>query len=227
MYKKFTLIELLVVIAIIGILASMLLPSLTKARETAKRAVCLNTQKQVFVASTLYTLDYDTIVPMGINISGPAPSNRIIGSSEAIWWPDLLHFESLEQITCPSVERAGIALNYPNICSWRAQTPQLKPEQIADPVNTLFIADGGKVLNLGESNPDKWLPVDSTLGSLEFRTPHNITHYSNPSYGQRVLPRHLGQTNSVYIDGHGVSVKVSSLGFQYALGHDLALWDEF
>ena len=45
--KKFTLIELLVVVAIIGILASMLLPSLARAREVSKRAVCLSNQKQV------------------------------------------------------------------------------------------------------------------------------------------------------------------------------------
>lgn len=55
--KKFTLIELLVVIAIMGILASLLLPALGKARETAQQAVCKSQQKQLGVAIYLYVED--------------------------------------------------------------------------------------------------------------------------------------------------------------------------
>ena len=45
--KKFTLIELLVVVAIIGILMTLLLPSLARAREVSKRAVCVSNEKQI------------------------------------------------------------------------------------------------------------------------------------------------------------------------------------
>lgn len=57
MHKKFTLLELLIVIAIIGILASMLLPSLVKAKMSAKRVSCLNNLKQLGTAQMMYVSD--------------------------------------------------------------------------------------------------------------------------------------------------------------------------
>ena len=68
--KGFTLIELLVVIAIIALLLSIILPSLRAAKELASGAVCVSNQRQLVLAWTSYSNDYDEYLVGGSNYYG-------------------------------------------------------------------------------------------------------------------------------------------------------------
>ncbi|MBE6367390.1 MAG: DUF1559 domain-containing protein [Lentisphaerae bacterium] len=90
MKKRFTLIELLVVIAIIAILAAMLLPALSAARERARSSNCLSKLKQIGLAVQMYAHDNPSYIPGLSHVT--YTMNIFIATTSASAWNAMINY---------------------------------------------------------------------------------------------------------------------------------------
>lgn len=216
MRKGFTLIELLVVIAIIAILASILFPVFSRAREKARQTSCLSNIKQLSLAANMYSGDYDEMLPTNVMDLNGSNSNNV---GDMTWRSMILPYVKNTQIfMCPSDknmsgltpfhsnvdfgEGSGYGLN---VCNWAAAPPT---------------APYGRDLG-GCEDASSVILFAETNGSESFSDPSG-----NKGRGWVPDPaaypatvRHNGGMNCAFVDGHAKWLNPTKL--DPAVGDDL------
>jgi len=207
--RGFTLIELLVVIAIIAILASMLLPALSKAREKAKSVSCINNLKSMGTAHIMYCDDCDGWMPAAqlrwwgptwvYQLAGYVHDCKDISPSERVRM--FTELSKMKLFMCPST-RYGYAPN---------STTYPKPF-----VNYAFVVNSGYInrerKNFEQDNPSRKILIHDSIYGEEGNTTSTGSYWyqnlSNPDnqivavIAYMPLRQHGRGSNMLHLDGH-------------------------
>ncbi|MCM8534145.1 MAG: DUF1559 domain-containing protein [Lentisphaeraceae bacterium] len=204
--RKFTLIELLVVISIIGILITILIPSLKTARAEAERAVCLSNMKQISLGITMYGKDYNHYAPL----------NELYSGARTRWHQKLLPDYLAEgekpgssgAFKCPTApplkwnshSNIGISLRMVGSDHMRKNDPDAarynpicRLSQVNTPSETLMLADSAG----NRPTVDTW-----------FFNPSNNELYGNESK----ICRHNEKVNIMFFDLSATAMKYTKAG---------------
>lgn len=212
MKKGFTLIELLVVIAIIAILAAMLLPALSSAREKGRQAVCLNNLKQIYLALELYANDYDELYPRA---AGGVPWDEVdIDDGTYGWMQQLFPYLQNKNIyKCLSVKNSKYSyfLGARAACIATGGRANIQRKKISYP--SAYVLAGDTIgWNFTDCDKDDY--TQNCVGG-----PANATPY-------REWRVHAGGQNILFADGHCAWYKdyvPSEMTFRYNTMHG---WQE-
>jgi len=188
MWRKtaaFTLMELLVVIAVIAILAALLLPALSKAKENAHKAKCTSNLRQLALANFLYADDHEdhfVAQPMMASPSDGVPIRAVGGSGDNYYDLTEPFLGNSQTWLCPSahINAAGHMAYHMN--GLVITTNGLKTTVVKEPSFTLLMNDAGE-----KRRWDKAYLRPNQLGGLSYDLP---------------ISNHGGGGNVAFVDGH-------------------------